>query len=782
MAAKEKTVIEPYALSCALRDGLAGYRFLYLTAQVGWGKTTAVRWHFRNKGHTYASLWDEDALELAEQDTTGLLLLDDCQALADQPAQQARLAALLRDTKEGSHVVLLSRAPLPDYLLPFQLAGLLTVIPGTVFQMGVEDIANLTLALDLELSQADLVRLHRESRGYPMAARLICTKLTEGCPLNAETVRGAYIQIFSYLDSQLFAFWGSRIRRLMLSMSFFDHFTVELARVATGDSHAEQALKQLYSISSILDREDGAYTIRYVPFRTYLQHKVETTWSQQERDALFSTAGMYFQLHGDLPAALKCYAKNGNHAKVSEILVEHSKHHPGHGIYYRLRTYYRSLPEQEILSSPDLMSGMSILCSLTFDVDGSEKWYTALKTYAGTLNRRAPNYREVWGLVHYLDIALPHRGSMNIKDILLLAADQLRTDSIRLPEFSVTSNLPSVLRGGKDFSAWVSKDRLLYNTVRAPVEAVLGRFGVGLSDIALTESRYEKGEDITDAFLTLTSRRMEIQRKGAPELEFVLTALLAWCQCDRGNADQAAADLSTFRTRMEEAGQRQLLSNIDALLCRFDLLRGGEFAHKWFVEQAPDENDFFIMERYRYLTKARCYLQRRDYLTALSLLCRLLDYFTQYDRTLDRIEAMTLLSICRWRMEAQDWQEHLSAALELAEPYDYVTVFAHEGAALLPLLQKLGAPTVIVQRARTYAALYPDYLAPSGPAAVQELTKKELEVLRLICYGKSSAEIREILSISDNTLKTHSRKLFKKLGVSSRAEARMAAERMHLVE
>lgn len=783
MATTENTVVLTYALSCALKEGLADYKFLYITAQTGWGKTTSVRHYFRTYRHTYASLWNEDALTRAEQDTTGLVILDDCHALERQPEQQARLSALLRGSKRHSHVVLLSRALLPDFLLPFQLSGLLTVIPSTVFHLGGEDVAKLASMMGLTLSQEDIVRLHQESRGHPLVARLICAKLTEGCPLTTETIRGCYAQMFTYLDKQLFAYWGNRIRRLLLSVSFFDRFTVELARVVTGDSYVEQTLERLCRISSFLDSDGDAYIIRYRPFRAYLQHKAETTWSQQERDALYSNAGMYFQLHGNLPAALDCYAKNGNHAKVSELLTEHAKLHPGNGAYYQLRSYYRSLPEHEILSSPELMSGMSILCSLTFDVDGSEKWYDALRSYAEGLSRRSHDYREVWGAVHYLDIALPHRGSVNIKEILLTAADQLRTGGIRLPEFSVTSNLPSVLRGGKDFSAWVPKDRLLYSTIRAPIEAVLGRSGVGLGDIALAESRYEKGEDITDAFLTLNSRRMEIQRKGVPELEFVLIALLARCQCDQGNTEQAMQDISSFRIRMEEAGQSQLLPNIDALLCRFDLLHGAEYAHKWFVEQAPDENDFFIMERYRYLTKIRCYLYRRDFLSALSLLGRLLDYLTQYDRTLDRIETLILLAICRYRMKAEDWQKHLTTALELAETYGYVTVFTHEGAALLPLLQKLrgSVPTVILQRTRAYAALYPDYLA-SGSTSIQTLTKKELEVLRLMCRGKSSADIREILNISENTLKTHSRKLFQKLGVNSRAEARAAAERLHLVE
>lgn len=793
MTAKEKAAAEPYALSEALKEGLRDHKILYLAAPAGWGKTTAVRRRFRARPHTYASLWDEDALDRAERDDTGLVILDDCHALTGRPDLQNRLCALLRRVPAEGRAVLLSRGPLPDWLLPFRLSGLLTVLDSGLLALGTEDAARLAEALGLDLTAEDILRLSRESQGHPLAARLICMELAEGRPLNTETIRRAYAQMFAYLDRELFACWDSRIRRLLLSASFFDRFTLELAQALTGDSRAEQTLSRLLQMSSFIDKNGGVYTIRYPPFRAYLRHKAETTWSRQEVDALYANAGMYFQLHGDLPAAMDCWAKSGNHAKVSELLAEHSRQHPGNGTYYQLRTYYRSLPEAEILASPELMSGMSILCSLTFDVEGSEKWYAALRAYADGLDRRSPERKAAQGLVNYLNIALPHRGSVNIRDILMTTYDRLVKEDIQLPEFCVTSNTPSILRGGKDFSAWVPKDKLLYAALGKPVEALLGRLGVGLPDVALAESRYEKGEDITDAFLTLASRRAEIQRRGAPEIEFVLTALLARCQCDRGGARQAVRDLTAFRARMESEGQRQLLPNIDALLCRADLLIGGEYAYRWLTEEAPDENDFFIMERYRYLTKVRCYLQREDCLTALSLLGRLLDHFDKYDRTLDKIEALALLAVCRYRMEAPDWREHLAAALELAAEYGYVRVFAHLGAALLPPLRAWTPPGTWTGKERSrylarvrkavgaFAALYPDQLAPAGAASIQRLTRRELEVLRLMCRGKSGGEIREILNISDNTLKTHSRRLFQKLGVSSRSEAAAAARKLRLI-
>jgi len=792
MAVKEPFIVVPFALSDALER--AHSKVLYIGASTGWGKTAVIQHFFQNTPHTYVSFWNEDAFDQMEQDSTGLVILDDCHLLTDRPDIQKRLFAALRDAPNKRRLILLSRAPLPEWLLPFRLSGLLDVLDGGVLALGTGDTAKLAEGLGLKLSQGDVLRLRSESAGNPLAARLICMELKEGRPLNTETVRRAYEHLFVYLDRELFDYWDSKIRRLLLSLSFFDSFTLELAQMITGDSQVEQPLTHLIQSSSIIDKNGDAYAIRYEQFRRYLQHKAKAIWSRQEIEALYVNAGTYFQLHGDLPAALDCYSKAGNHTKVSELLVEHSRQHPGHGVYYQLREYYRSLPESEILSSPDLMCGMSILCSLTFERDASEQWYAALKAYADSLSYRNQERKTVQGLVNYLDIALPHRGSINLQTILLAVHARLKQGGLTLPKFSVTSNLPSVLRGGKDFSEWVPKDRLLYETIRGPVTAVLGRLGVGLPEIALAESRYEKGEDISDTFLTLASRRMEIQSNGAPEMEFVLTALLANCQCDLGNVEQAVQDLTSFRTRMEKTGQRQLLPNMDALLCRIDLLTGGEYAHKWFTEDAPDENDFFIMERYRYLTKVRCYLQRGENLTALTLLGRLLDYFSQYDRTLDQIEALSLLAICRWRMEAADWKGHLTAALELAAQYGYIRVFAHQGSALLPLLRSWKPPTEWkekpelprhlskVQRAvEQFAAKYPDYLAPNGPTSMQDLTKRELEVLRLISLGKSGGEIRELLNITDNTLKTHSRKLFKKLGVNSRSEAVVAARKLHLI-
>ena len=75
------------------------------------------------------------------------------------------------------------------------------------------------------------------------------------------------------------------------------------------------------------------------------------------------------------------------------------------------------------------------------------------------------------------------------------AMKMVANKEVRLPEFSVTSNQPSVINGGKDFCEWTHKDRQMYATMRKPAEMVLGRLGKGLSEIALAESLLDKGSE-----------------------------------------------------------------------------------------------------------------------------------------------------------------------------------------------------------------------------------------------------------------------------------------------
>jgi DNA-binding CsgD family transcriptional regulator len=66
---------------------------------------------------------------------------------------------------------------------------------------------------------------------------------------------------------------------------------------------------------------------------------------------------------------------------------------------------------------------------------------------------------------------------------------------------------------------------------------------------------------------------------------------------------------------------------------------------------------------------------------------------------------------------------------------------------------------------------------PPDAARAHGLSPRELDVLRLMAWGRSNQEIAVDLSISLRTVTTHVTNIFNKLGVASRAEAIAYAHR-----
>jgi DNA-binding NarL/FixJ family response regulator len=71
---------------------------------------------------------------------------------------------------------------------------------------------------------------------------------------------------------------------------------------------------------------------------------------------------------------------------------------------------------------------------------------------------------------------------------------------------------------------------------------------------------------------------------------------------------------------------------------------------------------------------------------------------------------------------------------------------------------------------------------PAPPKELEDLTERELEVLRLLARGRSNAEIAGELYISDTTVKTHTTHIFQKLNLRDRVQAVVLAYETGLFE
>lgn len=125
---------------------------------------------------------------------------------------------------------------------------------------------------------------------------------------------------------------------------------------------------------------------------------------------------------------------------------------------------------------------------------------------------------------------------------------------------------------------------------------------------------------------------------------------------------------------------------------------------------------------------------------------------------------------------------------------DRRTIFAAMDRGAAGYIPKTYTPGRMVAALQVIAAgqtfVPPEALAVGRPAATDrpryrrglevELTDRQMDVLRLIVKGYGNERIAAELSIAENTVKQHAHAVFAALGVSSRAEAMVAAVRRGL--
>lgn len=131
-------------------------------------------------------------------------------------------------------------------------------------------------------------------------------------------------------------------------------------------------------------------------------------------------------------------------------------------------------------------------------------------------------------------------------------------------------------------------------------------------------------------------------------------------------------------------------------------------------------------------------------------------------------------------------EEHVVSAIEAgASSYLLKDCDAHEFMAAIRDLLEGGSPIspmvarLVLNRMRTA----PDQAVNTSPADESiELSERETEILTLVAKGFSFADICSLLSITNNTVKTHINRIYRKLAVHSRGQAVYEATRLGLLK
>ena len=123
------------------------------------------------------------------------------------------------------------------------------------------------------------------------------------------------------------------------------------------------------------------------------------------------------------------------------------------------------------------------------------------------------------------------------------------------------------------------------------------------------------------------------------------------------------------------------------------------------------------------------------------------------------------------------WQRWPVKVVLLAEPNDTGIVrqaLEYEADALISKLSPLEQVLAVLRQVAAGQMVFPQsarrWIRPvESPLA--DLTEREEDVLALAAAGLTNPKIADELTLSENTIKTHLKNIFEKLGVSNRTEA-----------
>ncbi len=314
--------------------------------------------------------------------------------------------------------------------------------------------------------------------------------------------------------------------------------------------------------------------------------------------------------------------------------------------------------------------------------------------------------------------------------------------------------------------------------------------------------------DLDAADRYLQTSQMLGDQAGLPNYQHRLNIAEAMLKEALGDLDGAierldAAERSYIRSALPEA------RTASALKARFWIRQGRlAEAHGWARAQGLSvTDDLTFMREYEHITLARLFVARcaveHDGDTgfeAVQFLERLEHSAEQGRRSGSLIEILVLQAIAyQAQNDVQSALDRLERALLLAGPEGYCRIFISEGPPLAALLAQLKARDLKPQiRAYVDTLLlafsarngnqpftqakpgFASHSAVNEMPLVEPLTRREQEILRLLRTDLSGPDMARELMVSLNTLRTHTKNIFNKLGVGDRRAAVRRAEELGL--
>jgi LuxR family maltose regulon positive regulatory protein len=757
---------------------------------------------------------DKVLSELAAYGGPVVLIIDDLHELRSAEANE-QLSDLLTNLPADVHAVVATRRDPPLRLHQLRLAGELAEIRAAQLRFTEDETRKLLTAAGITLPDPVVTTLYQRTEGWAAGLRLAVLSLA-GHPQPERFVAefsGSDRTVAEYLMAEMLDRQPLEVQRLLLRTSLLDRVNGELADLLTGATGSERILLDLEDANAFVVSLDPARTwFRYHHmFSGLLRLELRRTVPGDVPE-LHRIAARWFADRADTADAIRHLQAAGDWTEAARLLTDHALSLTLDGQAGTVAALLRSFPARTGEDSPGLALVHAIADLDQLHLDQADAHLDVARAYAATTPPdRQYRLRMVIASLDLLSARLrghfdsvfeqvdalpsPAAGQSNadvalsndLRAIALLDLGVTEAWSLRLAEsekyllegaalardigrpylevaclahlgFAATGQSFALARQHCEDAiaeaAWHGWDT---EPVIAPAQATL-------AGILIWTGEFDHGEE------WLERARRATQTGGEPGIRFLIHLISAILPAARGRHREALAELiAADQVRARMAGKHALTSRVtgwtiatQARLGNVDQARATLAAVDDQLATAGEIRNAAAVIRLAEHDPAGA---RRELRPVLDGGAPVNPYLTLEAHLLDALA-------CRDLGDQRAARAAVERALHLAEPDRLILPFAMTSAWELL--------TALPPRGTSHAALVADILdavhgdSPTNataPGPFEDLSPTELRVLRYLPTNLTRPEIAGELSVSLNTVNTHIRRIYAKLGAADRSSA-----------
>ncbi len=761
--------------------------------------------------------------ELADLSGRVTVVIDDLHEL-NSPDALAHLAHLLASLPPNGHAILATRHDLQLGLHQLRLAGELAEIRAADLRFSERETRELLDASGIALSEAGTAQLHRRTEGWAAGLRLAALSLA-GHPHPERFVAefsGSDRIVAEYLVAEMLERQPDDVQDLLLRTCLLDRVNGELADMLTGRAGSERILLEL--------QDANAFVVSLDPERTWFRYHhlfAELLRLELRRrlpgqvPTLHRRAAEWFSGHGQAADAIRHTQAAGDWPDAARLLADHSFSLTMDGQAQTVRAMLRAFPQGAdypelalVRAGRNLARGrldeaaahlaVAETYAKTAPADRQHRLRVAIASLKLSLATRRGHLASVTEQAKFLDSPVTGQSHEDIA----LGSDLRAVALLNLGTVEASLGLADAERHLLEGAALARKIGRPYLEVRCLAQ--LG-FASKIRPFATTQRRCREaialaerhgwGEEwiIAPALITLAAAfvwtgefdegerwlqrtAQALQADTGPDDGLLVHLVSGMLLAGRGRHHQALEEFrAAERLQSQLEGSHALACQVTGWMLATQARLGMPAGTRATIAALAGERAGSGEIRN---ARAVICLAEGEPAAALGAVQHVLDGTAPVIGYVTVVEAQLIAAFAHRALgDQRAANQATERALALAEPDRLVLPFAMTGSR--ELLEALP------RHETAHAALRTDILDVVRDACVtpaehpapltQELSPGELRVLRYLPTNLSRPAIADELSVSLNTVGTHLRRIYAKLGADDRSTAVQRARELRLL-